>query len=327
MQEKDYDVVVVGAGIAGLTAALYTSRQGLRTLVIGKNLGGQALMAPVVGNYPGLPSVEGLALIERVKDQVESFGAVIVFDEVKGIDADPSRFNIRTIRDVYTCPALILASGKTPRDMLLADEERFKGRGISYCTICDGPLFKGRTVAVFGSGQMGLESVAYLSELASEVFYVTRERKLIGDQGLIDRISHSGVVVTLTRSEVVGLIGDSRLRSIDVRNLDDDSRNRINLDGLFVELGYVTKTDPFRKLVEINDKGEIIVDRLCHTSTEGVFAAGDVTDMPHKQMVIAAGLGAICGLEAVDFMLRKEGKPPIGMDWKKLEGHSPSLSP
>ncbi|HIE22698.1 MAG TPA: FAD-binding protein [Candidatus Korarchaeota archaeon] len=312
------DVIIVGAGVAGLSAALYCSRQNLETLVIGKNLGGQALLASEIQNYPGVPNTSGFELVRSIEGQAKSFGAEIIIDEVVSLKKEGEGYRVTTSSGKeFSSLTVILAFGKTPKDLGVPGEERLKGKGISYCTICDGPLFKGRTTVLVGIGEHGVESADMLSRISSKLRWIFPFKSPGGDSSLFKSISSRKNVEIFPNSKVLEVKGEKRFESLLIEINGD--RREIRGDGLFVEMGYVTKTDFLKGIIELNHKGEIKVDRACRTSAEGIFAAGDVTDMPYKQAIIAASMGAIAALSTYNYIARLKGKREMRGDWRHLD--------
>lgn len=314
-----YDVVIIGGASAGLTAAMYTSRQGLRTLVITKDIGGQAILTNDIENFPGFGHIGGFDLMSKFEKQAKVFGAEFVYEEVVSvIEDEPSCITIKTANNnEYSCCVLILAFGKTPRDLNVPGEKELKGRGVSYCAVCDGPFFKNKTVAVVGAGEHALEAAVYLKELASRVYIVHRTDKPIGSEETINSLDQSNV--SFVASSVVKAInGDSKVESLVIDNSKTKSESKLDIDGVFVEMGYVAKTDIVKDIVQLNANKEIIVDKYCATSTEGIFAAGDVTDVPYKQAIISAGQGATAALSAYNYIQRLKGRPNVKYDWKSV---------
>jgi thioredoxin reductase (NADPH) len=314
-----YDVVIIGGASAGLTAAMYTSRQGLRTLVITKDIGGQAILTNDIENFPGFGHIGGFDLMSKFEKQARVFGAEFAYEEVVSvIEDEPSCITIKTANNnEYSCCVLILAFGKTPRDLNVPGEKELKGRGVSYCAVCDGPLFKNKTVAVVGAGEHALEAAVYLKELASRVYIVHRTDKPIGSEETINSLNQSNV--SFVASSIVEAIdGDSKVESLVIGNSKTKSESKLDIDGVFVEMGYVAKTDIVKDIVQLNANKEIIVDKYCATSAEGIFAAGDVTDVPYKQAIISAGQGATAALSAYNYIQRLKGRPNVKYDWKSV---------
>lgn len=313
----DYDVVVVGAGIAGLTAAIYASRQKLRTLIIAKDIGGQLNITPAIENYPGFKVVSGSELIQRIYDQVQALGVEILFDEVVGIEDSEGIFLVKT-KDGYefTSETVILAFGKTPREMNVPGERELKGRGVSYCAICDAPLFQNKRVAVVGWGPQAFEAVSLLCRYNNYVYLIHRGRSKLELEKIPEKCRErfEEYPETIVRE----VRGDAKVRSIVLESLENGKIWELEVDGVFVELGYEMKTEWLRGFVELSREGEIIVDMLGRTSREGVFAAGDVTNIPYKQAVISAGQGAIAALSAYNYIQEKKGGAKIKSDWREI---------
>lgn len=319
MDTKKFDVVIVGGASAGLTAALYTGRQGLSTLVVTKDIGGQALLTNDIQNYPGFVQIGGFELMSKFQEQVLKYGVEFSYDEVVEISKhEDSGFNLRTNFSSFDAEALILAFGKTPRDLNVPGEENYKGKGVSYCAVCDGPLFKGSKVAVVGNGDQAIEAANYLSGITERVYVVQSSKKVMGDQEMIDSLNSRGNVSFINGSKVKSIDGGFSAESLHIADSDGKEQS-IDISGVFIENGYITKTEFIKDLVELNKQGEIVVDKHCKTSADGIFAAGDVTDVPYKQAVISAGQGSIAALSAYNYIQRKRGKPPAKSDWKALK--------
>ncbi len=330
-----YDVLVVGGASAGLTAAMYASRQGLKTLVITKDIGGQALLTNAIENYPPFEHIGGFELMQKFEQQARNFGAEFAYEEVLSIieRKEGGGFTIKTNNDdnEYSGIALILAFGKTPRDLNVKGEKELNGRGVSYCAICDGPFFKNKKVAIVGAGDPALEAALYLKGLASQLYVIHRTDKPVGSEELIDLLqnkdNNNNKISFISNSIVKAINGSSKVESITLHDSKTKSESKLEVEGIFVEMGYVARTDIVKDLVKLNGSKEIIIDKYCGTSTKGVFAAGDVTDVPYKQAIISAGQGAISALSAYNYLQRLKGKPAIRADWKsvvnkKIGGHS-----
>jgi thioredoxin reductase (NADPH) len=316
-----YDVIVVGGASAGLTAAMYASRQGLKTLVITKDIGGQALLTNDIENYPAFEHVGGFELMNKFEKQAKKFGTEFVYEEVFSIQEDKNRqFTVKaTTNNRYDTHTIILAFGKTPRDLNVPGEKELNGKGVSYCAVCDGPLFRNKIVSVVGSGESALEAAIYLKQLASKVIIIHRGNRPIGSEEAIDLLQQqqpNGKISFIANSIVKSVHGSSKVESLTLFNSKTSSEFKIEVDGIFVEMGYISKTDIVKDLVQLNNNQEIVVDKYCATSREGIYAAGDVTDVPYKQAVISSGQGAIAALSAYNYIQKLAGKPTIKSDWK-----------
>ncbi len=313
-----YDVVVIGAGIAGLSAALYTSRQNLKTLVISKDLGGQLNMTTLIENYPGISKISGPELAKRVEQQARSFGAEIVFDEVDEIVRDGNTFIIRTYGgDELRALAIILAFGKTPRELGVPGEQKFKNRGVSYCSICDAPFFKGKDIALVSWGDLAIEPATIINGVASRFYWIFPSDEPGVEKEFLDQLLAHGKVVLVPNSEVVEIRGSRSVEGIVVKNRKSGEVKEIPVSAVFIEVGYVTKSDFVRGLVELNERGEIIADWEGKTSTPGIYAAGDIVAYPYKQAVISAAMGVAAALSATSYVMSLKGKPiKTIIDWK-----------
>jgi thioredoxin reductase (NADPH) len=320
-----YDVIIVGGASAGLTAAMYSSRQGLKTLVVTKDIGGQALLTNDIENYPAFEHIGGFELMQKFEQQARNFGAEFAYEEVRSITEDkPSHFMIKTNNSTneYSCRALILAFGKTPRDLDVPGEKDLKGRGVSHCAVCDGPFFKNKKVAIVGAGDPALEAALYLKDLTSELYMIHKTDKPVGSEEAIDLLQNNDDnnhrVSFISNSIVKAINGNSKVKSLTLYDSKSKSESKLEVDGIFVEIGYTARTDIVKDLVQLDGNKEIIVDKYCGTSTKGIFAAGDVTDVPYKQAIISAGQGAIAALSAYNYIQKLKGKPAIKVDWKSV---------
>jgi thioredoxin reductase (NADPH) len=331
-----YDILVVGGASAGLTTAMYASRQGLKTLVITKDIGGQALLTNDIENYPPFEHIGGFELMQRFEQQARNFGAEFAYEEVLSItehkEDGGGGFIIKTSNNdnEYFGHALILAFGKTPIDLNVKGEKELKGRGVSYCAVCDGPFFKNKKVAIVGPGDQALEAALYLKGLASQLHIIHRTDKPVGSEESIDLLlqnkdnnnnnnNNKKKISFISNSIVKAINGNSKVESLTLYDSKTKSESKLDVDGIFVEMGYVARTDIVKDLVKLNSSKEIIVDKYCSTSTKGIFAAGDVTDVPYKQAIISAGQGAIAALSAYNYLQRLKGKPAIRTDWKSVD--------
>ncbi|MEM1541646.1 MAG: FAD-dependent oxidoreductase [Ignisphaera sp.] len=315
MSDTDiYDVIVIGGGIAGLSAALYTSRQGLRTLVVSIDIGGQLSYASVIENYPGIESVSGLNLVLKIQKQATSFGAEIVIDEVTSLSRENGLFVVRTRKgSTYRAIAVIAACGKAPKRLGLVNEDSLIGKGVSYCVTCDAPLYRGKEVALVSFGEKGIESLEILSSLASKVYYIVSNN----NDSSIQIAKQLPNVVIYPGYQVKGLVGYDHIKEAVIGNKEGNEA-RLKVDGIFVELGFEISAHFLKDFVDFNDKGEVIADAFGKTKTEGLFVAGDIVDIPYKQAVIAAASGVISALSAINYVYRYKGmEKSITSDWKK----------
>ena len=313
-----YDVIIIGAGPAGLTAAIYTSRRNLKTIVLTKDLGGQVIKTPYIENYPGFKKIEGFKLIKNMEEQVKDLGVEIKYEEVVKIIPKEKTFVVETRERKYESRTVILAFGKTPRSLNVPGEKEFSGKGISYCATCDAPLFRDKIVAVIGGGNSALDATLLLSSLAKKVYLVHRRDEFRAFESLVEEAKRKKNVEFVLSHVVEEFKGDDILRSMVLKNVKTGERKEIKVDGVFIEIGSEVKTDFIKGLVKLDKNNHIIVNNNCETSRPGIFAAGDVTTTPFKQIIVAAGEGAKAGLNAYNYL---HGiKAEIIIDWAKKMG-------
>lgn len=311
-----YDIIIIGAGAAGMTAAIYTSRRMLKTLVISKDLGGQAAMASKVENYPGfVEAISGFEIMQKFNQQAKKFGVEFIFDQVKEIQSENNIFLVKTNTETYKTKAIILTFGLTPRDLNVPGEEKFKGRGVSYCATCDSLFYKDKNVAVTGGGNAALDATLLLSKIAKKVYLIHRRDEFRGDEILIQKIKEQKNIQLVLSSIIKEIKGDKLVKSIIVSKIDKGSEEEIEVNGVFVEIGYEVKADFIKNLVDLDEKNQVITNKNCETSHPGIFAAGDATDIFYKQIIISAGEGAKSALSAYKYLQEKEGKKIVGLDW------------
>jgi alkyl hydroperoxide reductase subunit F len=296
--EDACDVLILGAGPAGLTAGVYCGRKGLRTQLVASTIGGQALETWAIENYMGYRVIKGEELMQKFEEQVRTQDVHLEIDTVTTVERDGERFRASTAGGrTFTSTALIVATGKHPRKLGVADEQKYLGRGLSVCATCDGPLFRDKRVAVVGGGNTAVQMAIELAGLATRVDLVVRS-ELKADEANLARLAKKANVNTLKGYEVAALHGDGFLSGMTVRERATGKETRLELDGVFAEIGWLPNTEFLKGLLELNDQGKIVVDENCHTSVPGAYAAGDVTSIHSDQIIIAAGEGAKAALEA-----------------------------
>jgi alkyl hydroperoxide reductase subunit F len=300
-----YELIIIGAGPAGMTTAVYAARKKLSTLLVSKDIGGQAIWASKVENYMGYQFIEGAELMRKFEDQVKLFPiARIIGEEVIALAKSDSTFEIRTAGgQAHQAKSVVLATGKHPRLLNVPGEERLRGRGVSYCAVCDGPLFSQQSVAIVGGGNAALEAAGDMIGIASRVYLISLT-KITGDPHVYEKLMSASNFTAFLESEVVEIDGSNLVEGVRVKDLRSGSLNEIPVGGVFVEIGRVPSSQLARDITAINRFGEIEVDRNCETSIPGLFAAGDVTDAPDKQIVIAAAEGAKAALQAHRYLQR-----------------------
>jgi alkyl hydroperoxide reductase subunit F len=300
-----YDLIIIGGGPAGMTAAVYAARKRLNTLLLSKDIGGQVNWALDVENYMGYQFIEGAELIHKFEKQVEQFPIDLKVGEVvsKLLRKD-SVFEVRTDSGAtYEAKAVIIATGKRPRQLNVPGEEKFKGKGVTYCATCDGPLFSGMKVAVIGGGNSALEAADDMVKIAEHVYLVSLT-PLTSDPILIDRVKAAKNLTMLLEHEVLVITGDKFVDGVRVRDLKSKEEKELKVRGVFVEIGLIPNSELSRGVSAQNQIGELEVNCADETDVPGLFAAGDVTNVPEKQIVIAAGEGAKAALRAHRYLQR-----------------------
>jgi alkyl hydroperoxide reductase subunit F len=300
-----YELIIVGAGPAGMTAAVYAARKKLNTALITYDIGGQVLWTTGVENYMGYQFIEGSELMQKFQEQVRQFPLDMkTGGRVNNLSRTDAGFEMRTDKgENYRARAAIIATGKRPRQLDVPGEEKLRGRGVTYCAICDGPLFAGDNVAVIGGGNSALEAAEDMVRIAEHVYLVSLT-PLTGDQVLIDKVKNANNLTMFLEHEVLKVEGGSRVEGIKLRNLKTKQEKELEVSGIFIEIGLIPNSEPFKRMVRLNRLGEIEVNCANETSVPGLFAAGDVTNVPEKQIVVAAGEGAKAALQAHRYLQR-----------------------
>jgi len=316
---QEFEIVIVGAGPAGLSAGMYVARQNVSCLVISKDLGGQMNLIPKLENYPGTIMSSGQILAKTLETQYLSFKGEIVYDTVEKIDESEGGFKIKTARSEYKAKAIVLAPGKVPNMLGVENESEYFNKGIHYCTKCDAPFYQGRITASVGVGNYLLESGLLLSRMASKMYLILRGAKLAGDKDLVAAIENNKNIEIVTQSSVKAISGNSILQQITI--VDSSGAEKVlDVDALFIEMGSKINLDYVKHLVKINTKGEIEIESGGMTSHPAIFAAGDATTIPYKQIIVACGDGSNAGLSAFNYLEKLKGKPGVRADWKKQIG-------
>lgn len=295
-----YDIVIIGAGMAGLTAAIYGRRANKKVLVLeGKTYGGQIINTFDIENWPGDFKVSGTDLMKKVYKQATDLGAEIEFEKVEGIIDKGDYKEIKTEDETYQAKTIIIATGTEDRKMDALREEELTGSGVSYCATCDGALYKGKTIAIVGGGNTALYDALYLSDIVEKIYLIHRRDEFRADAILVDKVAKKGNVEFLLGKHPVEVLGDKKVTGL---KLDDEST--INVDGVFVAVGKKPATDKFAELVDLDDRGYIETNENCETSHEGIFAAGDCRAKNLRQLVTAAADGAVSASSAINFLNR-----------------------
>ncbi len=304
---KMRDVAIIGGGPAGMTAGIYCARKQLDVIMLTENIGGQTLWSSAVENYLGFEYISGTALVDKFEDHLKKFPIEIIFKQVtKVIPANPGYELTDHDGETYRARAVIVASGKVPRELDVPGESDYRGKGITYCATCDAPLFSGRDVVVVGGGNSGLGAAIQLLSIASKIYVVEFEPKLLADEAFQTKIRGAAKAEILTNTQVTTITGDTMVTAATVKNRSTGEERVLAAQGIFVEIGLNPNSSCVSGLVEMNKAMEVKVDNAGRTQRAGVFAAGDVTDVPEKQIIVAAGEGAKAALSAYDYLIREE---------------------
>lgn len=297
-------VVILGAGPAGLAAALYTARAELSPLVLtGMELGGQASLTDTIENYPGFPDgVGGIQLGELFQKQAERFGARLEFELATGVDLSRRPFSVKTYGREIQAETLIVAMGASPHHLQVPGEREMTGKGISYCATCDGWFFKDKKVMVVGGGDSALEESLFLTRFAASVNVIHRRDSLRAGAILQNRAKQNPKINYILDTVVTEVIGNSAVEAVRLRNVKTGEERLEKADGVFIFIGHKPNTDLFRGQLTMDERGYLVTDRLMHTSVPGVFAAGEVADPHFRQVVTSAGMGAAAAIQAIRFL-------------------------
>jgi thioredoxin reductase (NADPH) len=303
------DLVIIGGGMAGFTAAMYAGRAAIKPLVIlGNALGGQTAMTESMENYPGFPDgIGGTELAESVQAQAEKFGARLEYDLVESVDFSARPFTLKTASREIRAHAVIIATGAQPRRLNIAGERKFLGRGVSFCATCDGYFYRGKVVAVIGGGNSALEEGMYLARLVEKVYVIHRRDEFRADRIIQERARQNPKMEFLMNTVVDEIRGDSQVETLATRNLVTGETRELKVDGVFEFVGLTPNTALFAGQLALDEAGYIVTDKHQRTNIEGVFAAGDVQSPFFRQVVVAAGTGAAAAIEAARYLDNLEG--------------------
>lgn len=301
-----YDLLILGAGPAGLTAALYAARKKINLLILSKELGGQVMWTKDIENYMGYQFITGPELMQKFDEQIKEHlpPELIRYEAVETLrQNEEGYFAVETGKAEYLAKAVIAATGKRPRHLNVPGELALRGRGVSYCATCDGPLFRNKSVAVVGGGNSALQAALELSGVASKVYLIDRSGYR-ADAVVVDKVNQTDKIIKLHKYQTKEIVGEHLVKAL---VLTDEARNEKSLDvqGVFVEVGLVPNTAYLKGFIDLNERQEAIVDCRCRTNIPGVFAAGDVTNSVDKQIIIAAGDGAKAAMAAGEYLLRR----------------------
>ena len=296
-----YDLIIVGGGLAGITAAIYAARKDMNFIIISPEFGGEIANTPTVENWPGIKSINGIELAENYVEHMKSLNVKVVENFVTEVKKQDDNFIVNTYEGTYESKTIIWATGSRYRELKVPGEEQFKGRGVTYCSTCDGPLYKNKMVAVVGAGNNGLTSAIYMANIAKKVYLLNKNPQLKGDPILAEKLLNNPKVEIMNNTRVKEIKGDKKVTSL--ITMDD---KEIVVDGVIINVGYVPITDPIKDIVELDSSGHVAVDNKNMTKVPGFFATGDVVNNPYKQLVISASDGCKAALGVFDYLSMKK---------------------
>lgn len=300
-----YDVIIIGAGTAGLSSAIYVLRSGKSVLLLEKSYyGGQIVNATDIENYPAIKKISGYDFATALYEQALSLGADIEYENAISIENGIYEKTVFTEKNSYKCRSIIIATGLQKRRLNIENEEKFTGKGVSYCAVCDGAFYKGKPVAVAGGGNTALEDALLLSEYCSKVYIIHRRKEFKGEKILAEKLTKRENISYMLNCTLTALNGSEKLESISVISNDSKIPNDITVSGLFVAIGQVPENKAFSNIVELDEYGYIISDDCC-TCAEGIFTAGDCRKKDIKQLATAVADGAVAGIKACEYINRK----------------------
>ena len=313
----NYDMIIVGAGTAGLTAGIYALRSGIKPLILEcEVMGGQITLSPCVENYPGIAKISGMEFADGLMAQLSDLGSEVTYGKVISSRKTQNGFEVRTEDgEIYEGKILVIASGAAHRHLGIAREEDLIGKGVSYCAVCDGPFFRGKTAAVVGGGSAALQDALYLAGICSKVYLIHRRDTFRAEKSLVNQVANTANIECVMESRVTALVGEHKLEALEVTSATNTTntanatntantanaagdKQMLEIDGLFVAIGMEPHNEAFEELVELDDAGYIIAGEDCKTKTPGVYAAGDCRTKAVRQLTTAAADGTVCGLAA-----------------------------
>ena len=298
-----YDIIIVGAGPAGMTAAIYASQARKKILLLEKSVyGGQIVTADKVKNYPGFEEISGYEYATKLYNQVKTFNPDFKFEEVIEIKNNNDFKEVVTNKNSYKGKSIIIATGSKNRKLGLPNEDKLIGKGVSYCSTCDGMFFKDKTVAITGGGNNAIDDALYLSDIANKVYLIYRQKDFKIDSLNLEKLKEKENVEFILNSNITELIGNEKLESIVVKDNDTNTENKIDVDGIFIAIGHIPVSSMCKNLVKTNELGYIIADENCHTNVDGIFVAGDIRIKPVRQLTTACSDGTVAALNACKYL-------------------------
>lgn len=299
-----YDLIIIGAGPAGITAAIYAARKRMNFIIITKDVGGQTAWSAEIENYTGYQVITGIELVQKFREHLEKFEVELRQpEEAKSVEKEGKIVKVRTDKGEYRSKAVILVTGRKPRMLGAEGEESYRGLGVTYCATCDAPLFSGKDVAVIGGGNSALDAVVQLTKIANKIYLVDIAPKFRADPVLIEKVKKSKKVIVYNKAKVKEILGDTFVEGMKI--VHEEKEKVLSVEGVFIEIGSMPASDLIMDISK-NEIREIAVNCQCETNIPGIFAAGDVTNVYAKQVIIACGEGAKAALASFEYLTRKK---------------------
>jgi thioredoxin reductase (NADPH) len=306
--EEAVKLLVIGSGPAGLSAALYAARADLEPVVLtGMTMGGQAALTHLIENYPGFPEgLGGAELGDLFRAQAERFGTKVVYDTAIDVDLSQRPYRVETYNSIYVADTLIITTGATPRHLNIPGEDKFTGKGVSYCGTCDGFFFKDKEIVVVGGGDSSLEESIFLSRFASKITIIHRRDELRGGKILQDRAFANEKINFIWDSVLEEIKGDDQVTKVTIKNVKTGDVSDFETEGVFIFIGHIPNSELFEGKLELDDAGYLVVNNLMETDKPGVYAAGEIADSHFRQVITSAGMGAAAAIQATRFLESEE---------------------
>lgn len=300
-----HQTIIIGASAAGISSAIYLKRRGIDFLLIGKDIGGEMALSGIVENYPGFPYTTGIELTKKFKEHLEKYQIDLIIDEVQKIEKQENIFLIQGVKNSYQSLSVIIATGAKPKKLNIPGEDRFYHKGVSYCSVCDMPLFKGKKVAIVGGGNSALEAGLMASSICEFAYIINKNPQMKGDAILIDDLNKKVNIKIIYNALTQEIFGEEFVKGLKYLDLETNEVKELEVDGVFIHIGLKPNTEFIPNEWNIkNAYGEIVTNKIGETLIPGIFAAGDVTDIPYKQIGIAVGQGIITALSTVNYLSR-----------------------
>jgi thioredoxin reductase (NADPH) len=298
-----YDSIVIGASAGGISSAIYLKRQNINFLIIAKDIGGEMALSGIVENYPGIPETTGVELTKKFYEHLQKYNIEPILENVILLEKENENFRVKTEKNDYLAKTIIIATGSNPKKLNIKGEEEFYHKGVSYCYVCDLPLFSKKNVAIIGGGNSSLEAGLMASKICNKVYIINKNPKFKGEKILLDELVKKENVEIIYNALTQEIYGDNFVKGIKYLDQINNQVNDLKVEGVFIHIGLKPNTNFIPDSWGIkNEYGEIVVNQLCQTNICGIFAAGDVTNLEHKQIGIAVGQGITAALEVASFL-------------------------